>query len=544
MRAVITLLGFIFLKGVSFSQSYKTFDSDYFEIGDSIRAQIEIVGGPYYREWNIQGADKDRLVGFLEKNPRLSIGINVYSDTRGTDKKNLETTEIVAQSYIEWLTKDEGFSVSRFTGKGWGEHKPIISEEQQVTKYSDANRSTWDSIHRINERVILVIEDVAQNMDCAYRTTDNEELLRYYQLEEDGMLNLGDRFRLDFVKFKPNSTELLHFEQERDKYASLAAFVLCHPGVKFQLSVHSQAMEAQIGARLSTERAMVLMNKLISTFSVSNTRISAKGFEDRRPLIPKIILDELANDPKKQNELRSLNDRTELEIVGIGAFNDAVRSNQLRISDAETTRDVLYREYTHQLTVLAYFDYDSIQPIASNNDLSWSISKTAPKSWLLKLSVNASAPDVVHLSFLGWSKGKSKFIYTHAYNVFTLGDPSVYIGTQKISDTDLSVLREEDLFTLPDFYVKYDTSIYFLLKSYTVDKIFIQVGSHKYTVKGSKHSKRVMKAIRDAKFETNIWFAAVGFGNNGLMIERGFDKKSGRRRAHFYPDYIGRNRIR
>lgn len=545
MRTLITLLTVVLIAGFSSAQSYKTFESDYFVIGDSILTEIDIAGGPYYRGWNITGPDKARLVRFLEKNPRLSVVINVYSDTRGSAERNLETTQIMSESFIEWLTVDEGFDSARFSGKGWGEHKPIVAEEE-LDKITIKEREKRDSIHEINKRVILVIDDVEQKMDCAYRTTDNSELEKYYQMEEEGMINLGDRFRLDFVQFHANSAELLNFEQEYEKYASLAAFILCHPGVKFQLSVHSQSKRSQTSTRLSTERSKELLKKLTITFNLSNTRTSAKGAGGNSPLIPQLILDELQHDLAKQAELRKLNERVELEVIGIGAFNDAVRSNQLRIHDDETTQEILYRGYTHELMVQSYFDFDSLQPIASNNDLKWKVSKTSEKTWKLNLTVDINAPRTVHLSFLAWAKGKSRFIYTHAYEVADLGKPSVYIGEQKISDTDLSVLQDEDLFTQPQFTVKYDTSIYHLKKSFEIDYIYIQVGNHKDIVEGGKLNKHAMKLIKRAKAETNIWFAAVIYDGITLKIGQGYDKKSGKRKSKnkFYPDYIGRNRIR
>ena len=546
MRTLITLLTFVLISAISSAQSYKTFESDYFIIGDSILAEIDIVAGPYYRGWNVKGDDKDRIIRFLEKNPRLSIGINVYSNTKGTEKRNLENTQIMSVSFIEWLTTDEGFNPIRFSGKGWGEHKPIVPEEE-FAHFRGEDRLKWDSIHELNKRVILVIDDVEQKMDCAYRTTDNPELEKYYKIEEEDRINLGDRFRLDFVEFKSGSTELLNFETDRDKYASLAAFILCHPGVKFQLSVHTQTDRSQTSIRLSTNRSSALLKKLASTFNLSTTRLSSKGMGARSPMIPKMILDELKHDPKKQAELRKLNERVELEVIGIGAFNDAVSSNQLRIKDLETTREIMYRGYTHHLLVQSYFDFDSIQPIASNNDLNWKCTKTAVKLWELDLSVDENAPNTVHLSFLGWSNGKSKFIYTHAFSAADLGNPSVYIGEQMISDVDLSVLKDEGLFTNPQFILKYDTAVYHLIKTFEIDYIYLQIGKNKTIVDGGELSKRVMKSLKRAKDETNIWFAAVIYQKDiTLSIGQGYDKKSGKRRSKikFYPDFIGRNRIR
>lgn len=540
MRSLCCLLLCLFTAGFSSAQRYKTFESDFFEIGDSIRVEIEVVAGPYYRGWNIQGADKERFVRFIEKNPRLAIGINVYSDTRGTEKKNLETTQIEGETYLQWLTTDAGFDSSRFTAKGWGEHKPVIPEST-FGQYRGAEREKWDSIHALNKRVILVIEDVEQKMDCAYRTTDVKDLETYYAIEQADMLNLNDRFRLDFVQFEPNTANLINVEKEREKYASLAAFILCHPGVKFQLSAHAQSKSSQ-GAKLTQERANALIKLLGSMFSVPASRMSVKGFDNSRPIIPSMIIDELKDEPQKQAALRQLNERMELEIIGIGAFNDAVSSNQLRIQDPATTREMLYRGNTHELLIQSYFDYDSLQPIASNNELSWSCAKIAGKQWQLKLTVNQNAADVVHLGFLGWSKGKSKFIYTHAYEVRDLGDPSVYIGDLRISNTDLSVLKDLDLFTNPVFTVKYDTAVYHLKKSFTVEKILIQIGQRKYIVEGGQLSKKVMKAIKTEKMETNIWFAGVVYNGNELVIGNGYDKKSRPRRSDFYPDYIGRKR--
>ncbi|NVK66885.1 MAG: hypothetical protein HWE22_19990 [Flavobacteriales bacterium] len=546
MRALFSLVIVLLFSGITSAQSYKTFESDYFVIGDSILTEIDILAGPYYRGWNITGPDKDRLVRFLDKNPRLSVGINVYSDSRGSEERNLETTQIMSESYIEWLTKDEGFDPSRFSGKGWGEHKPIVSDEE-LAKYTIKDVAKRDSIHELNKRVILVIEDVEQKMDCEYRTTEIEELKEFYAVQEEGVIHLGDRFRLDFIEFEPNSTDLANFEYERPKYASLAAFILCHPGVKFQLSVHSKLDGDIKHERLSENRSIVLLKQLVAEFNLSERRISAKGMGNRNPMIPQLILDELKDEPEKRDELAKLNERVELEVIGIGAFNDAVQSSQLRIHDPETTQEVLYRGYPHKLIIQSYFDFDSLQPIVSNNHLDWKVTKTEAKTWELELQVNEEAPNIVHLSFLGWSRGKSRFIYTHAYPVANLGKPSVYIGSQKISNTDLSVLNDEDLFTNPYFTVKYDTSIYHLKKSFDINYIYLQVGTHKFIVKGGKLSKRVMKSLKRAKFETNIWFAAVIYNEDvTLMIGQGYDKKSGKRQSKkkFYPDYIGRNRIK
>lgn len=546
MRILFSLLTFVLISATTSAQSYKTFESDYFIIGDSILTEIDIVAGPYYRGWNVKGDDKARLVRFLDKNPRLSIGINVYSDTKGTAKRNLETTQIMSESFIEWLTTDEGFNPERFSGKGWGEHKPIVPEEE-FAHFRGEDRLKWDSIHELNKRVILVIDDVEQKMDCAYRITDNPELEKYYQIEAEDRINLGDRFRLDFVQFKPGTTELVNFEENRDEYASLAAFILCHPGVKFQLSVHAQTDRSQTSIQLTSRQASQLLKTLESTFNLSTSRLSGKGMGARSPMIPKMILDELKNDPGKQAELRKLNERVELEVIGIGAFNDAVRSNQLRIHDLETTREIMYRGYTHQLIVRSYFDFDSIQPIASNNHLDWVCTKTEAKTWKLDITANEIAPETVHLSFLGWSKGKSKFIYTHAFPVGDLGDPSVFIGEQMISGVDLSVLNDEDLFTNPQFILKYDTAVYHLKKTFEIDYIYLQIGNNKTIVDGGRLSKHVMKLLKRAKFETNIWFAAVIYQKDiTLMIGQGYDKKSGKRKSKtkFYPDFIGRNRIR
>jgi len=128
-----------------------------------------------------------------------------------------------------------------------------------------------------------------------------------------------------------------------------------------------------------------------------------------------------------------------------------------------------------------------------------------------------------------------------------LGDPSVFIGEQMISGVDLSALNDEDLFTNPQFILKYDTAVYHLKKTFEIDYIYLQIGNNKTIVDGGRLSKHVMKLLKRAKFETNIWFAAVIYQEDiTLMIGQGYDKKSGKRKSKtkFYPDFIGRNRIR
>lgn len=90
----------------------------------------------------------DKLVDFLQKNPTLKIELGGHTDTRGDDKENLKLSNDRAKSVFEYAIA-KGVEAKRLTFKGYGETKPVISDEE-ITKL--ASESEKEAAHQSNRR--------------------------------------------------------------------------------------------------------------------------------------------------------------------------------------------------------------------------------------------------------------------------------------------------------------------------------------------------------------------------------------------------------
>ncbi|MFB6305734.1 MAG: OmpA family protein [Flavobacteriales bacterium] len=75
-------------------------------------------------------AELDKLVKFLEKNPNIKIQLSGHTDKVGKEKDNQILSENRAQSVVDYLIKN-GIDKNRLTAKGFGEKKPIATNETE-----------------------------------------------------------------------------------------------------------------------------------------------------------------------------------------------------------------------------------------------------------------------------------------------------------------------------------------------------------------------------------------------------------------------------
>ena len=501
--------GFIFLFIAtfdSFGQGYKTFESTYFEVGDSIRVDVSLIGDPYYREWNVRGEDKEVLVNFLKRNPRLKIELNAYTDTKGSNESNLDRSKLRAESLLQWLIEGEGFDNGRFRHKGWGEEKPIFSDEQIYAHRGD-ERHKWDSLQAINRRIIIVIDDIEQRVNCAYRSADDPDLKQYYKNDPE-IMAIGNKFRLDFIAFQEESALITGFSVNKAKYDELAAFILCHPGVNFQVSVHDDSFGRSIVTdSLTQARAISLVEFLSTTYTIPKSRFRSFGYGHSRPIIPDMIIDELADDKAKQDELHAINRRSELEVIGIGAFNDIAFNKRMQLTDLEMAHEgIIYMGYQHHIKLETRARYDSIQMLYNHDELHISQSKVNSHRWNVTIVSSESLGDYTNISFLGWSKGMAEFLSSKSFEIAAIEEPEIYLGENRISNIDLNEYKDLELFTSNHLVARYDTSKYFLLKSYPVVSYELKVGRKKFVEDGADFSTDLMRAIRKAKPDMIIHF--------------------------------------
>lgn len=73
----------------------------------------------------------ESVAGVLKKHPGREIRIMGHTDSRGSDEYNRTLSEIRAKNVLETLSKDHGIESSRMSYRGFGEKKPIASNETE-----------------------------------------------------------------------------------------------------------------------------------------------------------------------------------------------------------------------------------------------------------------------------------------------------------------------------------------------------------------------------------------------------------------------------
>lgn len=90
----------------------------------------------------------NKLVSFLNENGNLKIEIGGHTDTRGDAKDNQILSQNRALAVYNYLV-DKGIAKERLTYKGYGETKPVMSDEQIAKLGSDKEK---EKAHQANRR--------------------------------------------------------------------------------------------------------------------------------------------------------------------------------------------------------------------------------------------------------------------------------------------------------------------------------------------------------------------------------------------------------
>lgn len=108
----------------------------------------------------------DKIYDYLQLNDNFSIEINSHTDTRGSDKLNLKLSQARAQSCVTYLLS-KGITKDRLLPTGYGETKPLISDEQIATMVPKSEE--FEAAHQKNRRTAfrvikegVLIKDVNQ----------------------------------------------------------------------------------------------------------------------------------------------------------------------------------------------------------------------------------------------------------------------------------------------------------------------------------------------------------------------------------------------
>lgn len=91
----------------------------------------------------------NKIYEYLVLNDNFSIEINAHTDTRGSDKANLILSQARAQSCVDYLIS-KGIEKKRLLPTGYGEKKPLISDEQIATMVPKSEE--FEAAHQKNRR--------------------------------------------------------------------------------------------------------------------------------------------------------------------------------------------------------------------------------------------------------------------------------------------------------------------------------------------------------------------------------------------------------
>jgi outer membrane protein OmpA-like peptidoglycan-associated protein len=84
----------------------------------------------------------------MNKNATLKIEIGGHTDTRGDDKENLKLSNDRAKAVFVYAVA-KGVKADRMSFKGYGESKPIISDEEIGKLQNDKEK---EAAHQSNRR--------------------------------------------------------------------------------------------------------------------------------------------------------------------------------------------------------------------------------------------------------------------------------------------------------------------------------------------------------------------------------------------------------
>jgi len=98
----------------------------------------------------------DKLVAYLKENPTLKIELQGHTDTQGDDKHNLELSKNRAKAVYDYLIS-KGISKDRLSYEGYGETRPVITDEEIAKLKTDKEKK---DAHQQNRRTVYVVKSL------------------------------------------------------------------------------------------------------------------------------------------------------------------------------------------------------------------------------------------------------------------------------------------------------------------------------------------------------------------------------------------------
>ncbi|WP_043023825.1 OmpA family protein [Fluviicola taffensis] len=109
-----------------------------------------------YNKWDIRpdaAKELDKIVEIMKKNPNIKIELGSHTDSRGKDDYNIKLSDQRAKASARYIVS-KGIAAGRITGKGYGETKLKVSDEQinNMPKWDEKEKG-----HQLNRRTEFII---------------------------------------------------------------------------------------------------------------------------------------------------------------------------------------------------------------------------------------------------------------------------------------------------------------------------------------------------------------------------------------------------
>ncbi len=201
---------------------------------------------------DIQSEGIEQLItvgNFLKKYNDSSAMIEGHTDDVGSDEYNMDLSQRRAESAMNYLVQEQGVSGRRISAKGFGETRPVASNETEEGK-------------RENRRVtasVTCVEDVAGMAPPKARVT------------------MGSS-----IEFDNNSTTVA--SRYHNELAKVASFLKDNPNVTAVIEGHAADSQASsTNARdISLKRAQNVMDYLANQQGVERSRLRAEAYGKSR----------------------------------------------------------------------------------------------------------------------------------------------------------------------------------------------------------------------------------------------------------------------
>ena len=114
-----------------------------------IITEKEVVLEPIYFEFNKSNitaegaAELDKLVAVMNEHPNMVIFAKSHTDSRGSDKYNMNLSDRRAKSTVQYLIS-KGIAKDRISGQGFGESEPKVAcQPCNEEQYAQNRRSEF-----------------------------------------------------------------------------------------------------------------------------------------------------------------------------------------------------------------------------------------------------------------------------------------------------------------------------------------------------------------------------------------------------------------